>query len=275
MNEIVFKLKQELTIPVEGRSLSPDIISGKTVEEVGKLECWTGNLKKQLEDVFLVSGSPGTIAEETRIKILGDTRRLKRVGWKMSAGEIEIEQDAGFYLGERMSGGRILVKGSADGWAGLRMQGGEIEILGNAGHYLGGAYWGTSNGMQGGTITVKGNAGSETGCWMSGGSITVGGNIGDFAGIHMQKGSITVYGDSGLRPGASMKSGKIVILGKVPSILPSFTIDGKRKSVKIGKEKVATPVYLFKGDSTEQGEGRLFVSVEQNPHLSKYEAFLG
>ncbi len=274
MNEIAFALKQKTSIPVESKSLSPDSVSGKTIEEIKKLECWIGNRKKRLEDVFLVSGSTGPTAEETKIKILGDIGKLKHVGWKMSAGEIEIEQDAGLYLGERMSGGKILVKGNADGWAGLRMQGGEIEILGNAGHYLGGAYWGTSIGMQGGTIIVKGNAGSETGCWMSGGSISIGGNVGDFAGIHMQKGSLEVYGDSGHRPGAGMKSGKIVILGEVPSILPGFVIDGKRKSVKVGKERLESPVYLFIGDSTEHGDGRLFVSVERNPHLSRYEKFI-
>jgi formylmethanofuran dehydrogenase subunit C len=274
MDELILKLKQKKDVPIESSNLSPDIISGKDLDEIGELECWVGNQKKVLKDVFEISGLSGSAIEETKISILGDTSKLRRVGWRMTGGEIEIERDIGFYLGERMSGGRILVKGDVDGWAGVRMQGGEIEVLGNAGHFLGGAYWGTANGMQGGTIKVKGNAGSQVGCWMSKGLITIGGNAGDFVGIHMQKGNIAVYGDSGIRPGAGMKGGRITILGKVPSILPSFSIEGKRKSARIGKEKVEGSFYLFTGDQTEIGEGRLFVSVEQNPHLSKYEAYI-
>ena len=274
MNELTFSLRQAFTVPIEGCNLSPDTVSGKSIEEVRRLECWVGNRQKTLDDIFLVSGHPGPKPEETKMKIVGRTARLRRVGWRMTGGEIEVEQDVGFYLGERMSGGKILVRGNADGWAGARMQGGEIEILGNAGHYLGGAYWGTSTGMQDGTIIVKGNAGSEVGCWMSGGLITIKGNAGDFTGIHMQKGFVTVYGSSGFRPGASMKGGTIVVLGEIPSILPSFVIEGKRKSVKIGKERIESDLYLFTGDATEQGDGRLFISVDGNPHLSKYEAFI-
>ena len=274
MNELVLTLRQEQTVPIESKNLSPDALSGRDLNEIGELECWIGNQKKQLEDVFTISGSTGPTVEETKMRILGNTAKLRRVGWRMSGGEIEIEQDIGFYLGERMSGGRILVKGNTDGWTGVRMQGGEIEVLGNAGHFLGGAYWGTANGMQGGTINVKGNAGSQAGCWMTKGLITIGGNTGDFVGIHMQKGNIAIYGNSGGRPGASMKGGRITILGKVPAILPSFSIEGKRKSTKVGKERVEGPFYLFTGDITELGEGRLFVSIKQNPHLSKYEAFI-
>lgn len=274
MKELVLTLQQEQAVPIESKNLSPNTLSGRDLDEIGELECWIGNQKKQLKDIFTISGSSGPTVEETKIRIFGNTGKLRRVGWRMSGGEIEIEQDIGFYLGERMSGGRIIVKGNTDGWAGVRMQGGEIEVLGNAGHFLGGAYWGTANGMQGGTIRIKGNAGSQVGCWMTKGLIIIGGNAGDFVGIHMQKGNIAVYGDSGLRPGASMKGGRITLLGKVPSILPSFSIEGKRKSAKIGKENVEGPFYLFTGDITELGEGRLFVSIEKNPHLSEYEAFI-
>jgi formylmethanofuran dehydrogenase subunit C len=274
MDELVLTLRQEQTVPIESKNLSPDTISGRDLDEIGELECWIGNQKRQLKDIFMISGIPGSTVEETKIRILGNTAKLRRVGWRMSGGEIEMEQDVGFYLGERMSGGRILVKGNVDGWAGVRMQGGEIEVLGNAGHFLGGAYWGTANGMQGGTIKVKGNAGSQVGCWMTKGLITIGGNAGDFVGIHMQKGNVAVYGNSGIRPGASMKGGRITILGKATSILPSFSIEGKRKSARVGKERVEGPFYLFTGDITELGEGRLFVSIKQNPHLSKYEAFI-
>ena len=274
MNELTFRLKQDFTVPMDGSSLSPDVLSCKTAEEIRKLECWVGNRRRGLGDVFLISGDSGPNPEQTKIRILGKTARLRRVGWRMTAGEIEVEQDIGFCLGERMSGGKILIRGNADGWAGTRMQGGEIEILGNAGHYLGGAYWGTSMGMQEGTITVRGNAGSEAGCWMSGGLITISGHAKGFAGIHMQKGCLAVYGDSGFRPGAGMKGGTIVVLGEVPSVLPSFAIEGKRKSVKVGKERIEADFYLFTGDTTEHGDGRLFISAEKNPHLSKYEAFI-
>ena len=116
--------------------------------------------------------------------------------------------------------------------------------------------------------------GTETGCFMRGGVIKVYGNARDFVGIHMNDGEILIMGDCQDRPGAEMLDGKIVICGHVSSILPTFTIEEIRKSVKVNREKIKGPFYRFTGDIADQGKGKLYVSKERNPHLKFYEKYL-
>jgi len=90
----------------------------------------------------------------------------------------------------------------------------------------------------------------------------------------MREGTVYVRGDSGGRAGAEMTGGKIVIGGRVPSVLPTFTIDSVRSKVKVDGEEVVGPFYRFIGDLAELGEGKLFVSQTRNPHLEFYEHYL-
>lgn len=72
-----------------------------------------------------------------------------------------------------------------------------------------------------------------------------------------------------------MTDGKIVVGGRLESVLPSFTMDSIRPKVKIEESEVAEgPLYLFLGDLAENGNGKLYVSKEKNPHLNCYERFL-
>jgi len=100
------------------------------------------------------------------------------------------------------------------------------------------------------------------------------GNAKDFVGIHMTGGEILIKEDCQNRPGADMLDGKIVICGHVSSILPTFTIEDIRKSVKVDGEKIGGPFYRFSGDLANKGQGRLYVSKERNPHLRFYEKYL-
>jgi len=168
---------------------------------------------------------------------------------------------------ERMEGGSIIVNGDADSWLGSMMRGGRIEIKGNAGDYTGAAYRGSTEGMSGGEIIIHGNAGNETGLFMRKGVIKIGGNVGQFTGIHMIKGTILVQGDSLGRDGAEMKGGKIAILGHVESVLPTFTIEGVKKKVKIGDESIQGPFYVFEGDTAEHGLGKLYIAVDSNERV--------
>jgi len=154
------------------------------------------------------------------------------------------------------------------------MRGGTIEIYGNAGDYVGAPYRGANRGMRGGTILIHGSVGRELGAYMVKGLIKVFGNVGDFVGFRMRGGTIFVGGDAGGRAGACMTGGKIVVDGRIESILPSFTIEDVRPKVKVNGEVVAGPFYLFIGDITEEGQGRLYVSKPKNPHLSPYEKYL-
>ena len=71
-----------------------------------------------------------------------------------------------------------------------------------------------------------------------------------------------------------MTGGKIVIGGNVPSVLPTFSIDSVKPKVKVNGEEAAGPFYLFMGDRTEEGDGKLYISQNSNPHLKFYEQYL-
>ena len=75
-----------------------------------------------------------------------------------------------------------------------------------------------------------------------------------------------------------MTGGKVVISGHMPSILPSFSIEGIKDKVKIackgGKEKITGPFYIFQGDNNEQGNGRLYLDRNKNTQLNWYKEYL-
>jgi len=239
-----------------------------------KFEVWEGNKKRILGELFDVQGETEGSPENITLQISGDLGKVRMIGANMTSGKILIEGDVGMHLGEMMQGGEIIVEGNVDSWAGCMMTGGRIEVKGSAGDYLGAPYRGSRNGMKGGAIIIHGDVGNEAGCFMRGGVIKVYGNAKDFVGIHMSGGEILVTGDCQDRPGAGMLNGKIVICGHVSSVLPTFTIEDIRKSVKVDGEKIKGPFYRFSGDVADHGKGRLYVSKERNPHLKFYEKYL-
>jgi formylmethanofuran dehydrogenase subunit C len=271
---IILNPKYLFKVPVEAEYISPDAFAGKILEEIAKLKLWEGNKERNLGELFRIEGESAAKPEEVTVQILGDVHKVRRIGLGMTAGEIIIQGDAGVHLGEEMKGGKITVIGNSDSWTGAMMKNGRIEVKGNAGHYVGAAYRGSVKGMRGGTIIIHGNAGNELGCFMRQGLIKVYGNVGQFAGMHMKDGTIFVGGNSEGRDGAEMTGGKIVVHGQVPSVLPTFTVDSVKAKVKINGDEITGPFYLFTGDLTENGAGKLFISKTSNPHLSQYEMFL-
>ncbi|MDQ1281113.1 MAG: formylmethanofuran dehydrogenase subunit, partial [Thermoproteota archaeon] len=226
-------------------------------------------------ELFKIDGEIMTKKEDLIIQLLGDLRKVRRIGFKMSTGKIVVEGDVENHLGEEMSGGVIIVNGSAGSWTGSMMYDGIIEVRGNAGDYVGSAYRGSLEGMKGGIIVIDGNVGNELGCFMRGGIIKVNRSVGQFAGMHMRQGTIFIRGDSEGRLGAEMIKGKIVVSGSVPSILPTFSVDNISKRTRVGAEEVIGPFYTFVGDLAENGEGRLFISQASNPYLKTYDKFIG
>jgi formylmethanofuran dehydrogenase subunit C len=263
-------------VPVEAECISPDEFAGKSLKEIGELKLWEGNKQRKLGGLFDTEGDfTGTEKpEKLTIQLLGDVSKVRRVGTRMTAGEIIVNQDTGMHLGEEMKGGKIAVGGNADSWTGAMMKNGIIEIKGNAGDYVGSAYRGSVKGMRGGTIIVHGNVGSELGLFMNKGLIKVDGNAGSFVGMHMKDGTIFVRGNSAGRAGAQMTGGKIVISGNIPSVLPTFSIDSVKPKVKVNGEEATGSFYLFVGDRTEEGDGKLYISQINNPHLKFYEQYL-
>ena len=267
---------KEFKFPIIAECINPDVIQDKTREEIEGLKIWEGNKQKKLGELFKVEEiKTENQPEKTTITIRGDVSKLRRIGSCMKSGEIRIHGDAGMHLGEEMEGGKITVRGNVEGWAGSMMKGGTIEIHGNASDYLGAPYRGSSQGMRGGKIIVYGNVGNETGAYMRKGIIKIYGSAGQFLGLRMRNGTIHVQKDSEGRAGACMTGGKIVVGGFLESVLPTFTIDSVKKKVKIEEgDVIERPFYLFLGDLTENGKGKLYVFKEKNPHLSHYEGLL-
>ena len=267
--------RREFKRPIFAECITPDNFEGKTPEEIGELKIWEGNKEKKLAEIFKVERIKKEEENEPIITIYGDLRKIRMIGAKMKKGQIIIHGDVGMYLGQEMEGGKITVRGNADRWAGSMMKGGTIEIYGNAGSYLAASYRGSTAGMRGGKIIVHGNAENEVGAYMRKGIIKIYGNAGQFAGLRMLKGTIYIEKNCEGRAGACMTGGKIIVGGTIESVLPTFTIEGLKKKVKVEEgEVVEGPFYLFSGDITENGDGKLYISKMKNPHLSFYEKLI-
>jgi formylmethanofuran dehydrogenase subunit C len=91
----------------------------------------------------------------------------------------------------------------------------------------------------------------------------------------MSKGTIYVEKNASTRLGANMTGGKIIVSGTLEELMPSFTIDGVKGKVKVDDTESATgPFYVFLGDLAEKGNGKIFASKANNPHLKSYEKYL-
>ena len=233
-----------------------------------------GNRRVKLGSLFKVAGEIGRTPDDCTVKIVGNVSAVRRIGYEMSGGSIQVDGDAGMYLGERMRGGTISVAGNAGSWLGTQMHGGQIEVKGNAGDSVGGSVRGGTKGMRGGAITIHSDCGTEVGAWMQKGVIRIKGNCDLYAGVHMKNGTLLVERNCAGRVGANMKNGRIIVLGNMGGTLPSFQFEEIRGNAKAGDEKIPGPFYVFSGDVNEDGVGRLFARTAENSDLKWNERFL-
>jgi formylmethanofuran dehydrogenase subunit C len=274
MADLAINCIRQFKIPITAECISPDFIAGKSLREIELTQVWEGNRKVKLGSLFKISGEIGGTPNDCAIKITGNMSAVRRVGYQMSGGSIQIEGEAGMYLGERMRGGTITVSGNAGSWLGTQMRGGTIDVSGSAGDSIGGSVRGGTKGMRGGTITIHGNCGVETGAWMQKGMIRVKGGCDLYAGIHMKNGTIVVEQNCQGRVGAQMTGGKVIVLGNTGGVLPSFQFEEIRERAKAGDEKIPGPFYVFSGDVNEGGKGQLFAQLSNNPDLKWNERYL-
>jgi len=264
MTEIKLKLKKEPEFPLEADFISPDQFAGKTLADIKKLTVFHGNEEKSLGNFFDISGKSGEIAD-LKIVIEGNLSNVKRIGEKMSAGEIVVNGNVGMHVGNLMTGGKILVNGDADDWAGAMLNGGELEITGDAGHYVGAAYRGFWKGMQNGTIKVHGKIGDEALTWVNGSKpakrfpTLICGSAGSFLGIHGHGGTIIVEGNCNRCIGADQVRGTIVVKGKISRILPSYKKIGEVKEIELmSGEKITGKFTEYSGDhSVEKNHSKI------------------
>lgn len=270
---IIFKPLTPFKVPVDLSPITPDNIGGMDISEVRSLQVMVGSRRRRVDEVFSIEVVDEG-GEEVDIVFMGDFSRARGIGSKMSRGSITVKGSGGVRVGEYMRGGRIVVEGDVDHWLGMAMRGGSIYVKGSAGSYIGAPPKGSSKGMRGGSIVVEGDAGECIGAYMRDGSIEVKGSVGLFPGLRMLGGTIVVYGDCMGRAGARMRDGRVIILGRAGSVLPTFQIEEVRPSVRGVRERLDGPFYVFQGDLSEDGRGRLFVSKPSNPELEVFEKLL-
>ena len=271
--KIILKQKEPIEkqhLPIEAEIISPDNLVNLNLEEIKNLSIWRGNKELPLSKVFDISLDSEIASNSNDIEIImeGNLSKFKRIGEKMSAGNITVNSSIGMHLGYLMSGGKIIVNGDADDFAGANMTGGEIHIKGNAGHYLGGSVRGEWRGMNKGVIKVEGNIGNECGIWMRNGLIEIKGSANIFLGMHLHRGTIIIHGDVAERAGAEMTGGEIIILGKLKDILPSFEFKERKDALEVEKiGKIKGPFLEFQGDFAERKQGSLYLLESKNKHL--------
>lgn len=249
---------------LESEHITPDVFAGKSATQIAELNVHMGNKTYKLGDFFTIEGKSGATAAETKIVIAGDVSKVKYIGMKMTAGEVEVQGNADMYVGAWMAGGKIVVKGSVDSFAGIAMTGGELIIEGNAKNYIGAAYRGDWRGMQGGKLVVKGNVGSDVGSNINGGTIEIGGNADVHLATHADGGKIIVKGIAKGRVGGQMVKGEIY-LGGVERMMPSYKYDHDEE-VELDGKKMNFQVYygdLGERHGKRKGEiiyGKIFIA---------------
>ena len=249
METITITMKNPPALYLEADNVSPDAFAGKTAAQIAELHVHEGNVTSTLGKYFEVNGNAGVTAADTKIIVKGDVKKVKYLGFKMSAGDLVVEGSTDQYAGAWMTGGKMLVKGNADAFAGIAMKGGELTIEGNAGNYLGAAYRGDWRGMSGGRILVKGNAGSDIGMYMLGGEMIINGNVDVHVMTHAEGGKTIIRGNAKSKIGGQLVGGTIYIFGSIDTMMPGFKPNGE---VELEVEGVRAKFAHYIGDTGER-----------------------
>jgi formylmethanofuran dehydrogenase subunit C len=249
METVTITMKNAPALYLEADNVSPDAFAGKSASQIADLHVHEGNITSTLGKYYDVSGNAGATAADTKIIVKGDVKKVKYLGFKMSAGELVIEGSTDQYVGAWMTGGRILAKGNVEAFAATAMKGGELVIEGNAGNYLGAAYRGDWRGMSGGRILVKGNAGSDIGMYMLGGEIVVNGNADVHVMTHAEGGKTIIKGNAASKLGGQMVEGDIYVFGSIEVMMPGFKPSGE---VELEVEGTKAKFAHFIGDMGER-----------------------
>ncbi len=210
-DEIVLTLRREPERVVDAGELRFGDFAGLSADDIERRVVGVAGIGPvPLGELFTVTGGGGG-----RVRIVGDLRRVERLGAAHETGELVIEGAVGREVGVRMRSGRITVRGDAGWGAGLEMAGGVLDIEGSAGPRAGGAAPGAKRGMTGGELVVRGSAGPEAGASMRRGLVVIARDAGPGAGRATIAGTVVVFGATGPDAGQWSKRGTIVALGAV------------------------------------------------------------
>ena len=270
MSALTLSLKNRPAQRVDMSPLVCQKLAGLEPSEIAAITLQSGKAKVRVDELFNVSGS-----DTQTIIIKNSFGKLDYIGKELEGGSIEVEGDAGAYLGLGMVSGNIHVLGRVDIFAACEMKNGRITIDGDTGDFLGAALPGNKMGMKGGMVLVKGNAGERVGDHMRRGNILIEGNAGDYCGSRMTAGTIAVMGQTGRYLGYAMRRGTLLLWNR-PQLSASFNDCGSHTlaflpmlfaSFKNLNSKFADPsaafnrVQRYGGDMAELGSGEVLVRI--------------
>jgi len=245
---VTLTLRAPLRRRVDASTVAWNALVGLDAAGIRAQEVWVENEgRATLSDLFEVSGAPAP-----RIRLAGDLALMDGIGAGLSGGELVVDGDVGWYLGQRMSGG-------------------VIEVRGSTGPHAGGADPGAKRGMTGGEIIIRGAAGSMAGAGLRRGLIVVQRDAGADAGRAMLAGSILVFGALGANPGLFSRRGSIVAFGahtppapyryactyRPPHLRVTLAYLGTRYGVPVTPRQLAGAYRRYSGDLAELGAGEI------------------
>jgi len=124
---------------------------------------------------------------------------------------VEIEGNAGYFIGGLCDGPEIVVDGFV-GWSvGENLMRGTVRVHGNASECAGAS-------ARGGTVIVEGDASSRAGISLKGGTVLIGGDVGHMSGFMAQAGVLLVGGHAGQALGDSLYEAVIYVGGSIASL---------------------------------------------------------
>jgi formylmethanofuran dehydrogenase subunit C len=221
--KIALELVSPGSPPLDLGRLFPSEVLGLPVREIEKLTVSVAGRPEKIGQHFKVSRAPEGPDE---LVLSGATAQASYAGFRMEAGRLVIDGDAGPFTGAEMAGGELEVRGNAGDSLGAAMRGGRLRARGAAGDWCGAALPGQAQGMTGGTLVVDGEVGVEAGAGMRRGLLIVGGDCGESAGAGLLAGTIFCLGCLGPGAGLEMKRGSLVA-GSSGTLLPGFRPAGE------------------------------------------------
>ena len=108
MKPLVLSLRERPAERLDLSPLLPQLLAGKTADEIARIGVQTSRRPLAVGDVFRVR-----MGDARRIRIEGACDRLDWIGHGMTDGEIVVDGDAGSQAGRLMRGGRLAITGSA------------------------------------------------------------------------------------------------------------------------------------------------------------------
>jgi formylmethanofuran dehydrogenase subunit C len=124
---------------------------------------------------------------------------------------IDIEGNAGYFIGGLGKGPDVVVHGFVGWSAGENLMAGLVRVKGNASECAGAS-------SHGGTIIIEGDASSRAGISLKGGTILVAGNVGHMSGFMAQAGVMLIGGNAGHALADSVYETVIYVAGKIASL---------------------------------------------------------